>query len=117
MEIHGREVVALEFPARGAVLLHVHADLAVSIPSVDVSPELELVRHLLARRLDRAVESIAPRHRLVADLRLSKLDLAIVGLELEDLTGAWLPFPRLAHAETVDDLARLVRAARSSRSR
>lgn len=85
---------------------------SLSFSSLDVSPELDLVSQLLARRLDRAAPEIRPHHRLVADLGVGRLTLAIVALELEDLTGAWLPFPRVAQAETVADLARLVAIAR-----
>jgi hypothetical protein len=81
---------------------------SLSISPVDVAQELELIIELLARRLDRAPADLRPYHRLVADLKVGGLTLAIIGLELQDITGAWLPYPRLVQAETIADLARIV---------
>lgn len=78
----------------------------------DVTPELEVVRHLVARRLDRPDDAIVRTHRLQGDLGLSLLSLAVIALEVEDVTGVLLPFEPLSRAQTVEDLARLLHLTR-----
>ena len=74
----------------------------------DFAPELQVVRHLLAHRLERSAHDIVPMDRLHADLSLGLLGLAVIALELEDVTGVLLPFDTLTRAVTVEDLARLL---------
>lgn len=78
----------------------------------DVTPELEVVRHLVARRLDRSDHAIERTHRLHGDLGLGLLNLAVLALEVEDVTGVLLPFEPLSRAQTVEDLARLLHLTR-----
>lgn len=83
--------------------------------SFDLTPELQVVQHLISRRLDRPQRDIDGRHRLGADLGLSLLQLGVLALELEDVTGLLLPFDALTRAVTVEDLARLLHAHRRQR--
>ncbi|MCA3016394.1 MAG: hypothetical protein INH41_28760 [Myxococcaceae bacterium] len=74
----------------------------------DLAPELQVVRHVLAHHLDRSAHDIVPMDRLHADLALGLLGLAVVALELEDVTGVLLPYEALTRAVTIEDLARLL---------
>lgn len=81
----------------------------------DLAPELQVVQHLISRRLDRSQHDIVPRQRLGQDLGLGLLKLGVLALELEDVTGVLLPFDALTSAVTVEDLARLLHAHRRTR--
>lgn len=86
-------------------------EAAVS-PSPDLTPELQVVRHLVATRLERSIDEIVPAQRLMSDLRLGLLGLAVLALEVEDVTGVLVPFDALTRAVTVEDLARALHAHR-----
>lgn len=86
-------------------------EAAVS-PSPDLTPELQVVRHLVATRLERSVDEVVPAQRLMSDLRLGLLGLAVLALEVEDVTGVLVPFDALTRAVTVEDLARALHAHR-----
>ena len=47
-------------------------EAAVS-PSPDLTPELQVVRHLVATRLERSIDEVVPTQRLMSDLRLGLL--------------------------------------------
>ncbi|MBL8920519.1 MAG: hypothetical protein JNJ54_16770 [Myxococcaceae bacterium] len=83
--------------------------------SFDLTPELQVVQHLLSRRLDVDQQAIDARQRLGQDLGLGLLKLGVLALELEDVTGVLLPFDALTRAVTVEDLARLLHAHRRRR--
>lgn len=86
---------------------------AVSIPSdVDLSTELEVVRALIARQLDLDPARVTPRTRLKHDLGLSLLGLAVLALEVEDVTGVLIPFDAFTKAPTVQDFALALRLHR-----
>lgn len=87
---------------------------ATTTPS-DLAPELQVVQHLISRRLDRPQQDIVARQRLGQDLGLGLLKLGVLALELEDVTGVLLPFEALTSAVTVEDLARLLHAHRRAR--
>jgi acyl carrier protein len=76
--------------------------------AADLTPELQVVRHLVARRTERPLDGIAPGHQLNADLGVGLLGLAVLALEIEDVTGVLLPFEAITRARTVTDLARLL---------
>ena len=80
-------------------------EAAVS-PSPDLTPELQVVRHLVATRLERSIDQVVPAQRLMNDPRLGLLGLAVLALEVEDVTGVLVPFDALTRAVTVEDLAR-----------
>ena len=80
-------------------------EAAVS-PSPDLTPELQVVRHLVATRLERSIDEVAGAQRLIGDLHLGLLGLAVLALEVEDVTGVLMPFDALSRAVTVEDLAR-----------
>ena len=80
-------------------------EAAVS-PFPDLTPELQVVRHLVATRLERSIDEVVPAQRLIGDLQLGLLGLAVLALEVEDVTGVLVPFDALTRAVTVEDLAR-----------
>jgi acyl carrier protein len=75
-------------------------------PFPDLTPELQVVRHLVATRLERSIDEVVPAQRLIGDLHLGLLGLAVLALEVEDVTGVLVPFDALTRAVTVEDLAR-----------
>lgn len=80
--------------------------------SFDLTPELQVVRHLVARRTERPLDGITPHSRLHLDLGIGLLGLAVLALEIEDVTGVLLPFDALTKAASVEDLARLLHLQR-----
>ncbi len=66
---------------------------------------LYTVRTVIARLLRVPITSVQPRHILEADLRIDVLDLALVSIQLEDVTGVELVVPSLPPEATVEDLA------------
>lgn len=74
--------------------------------SPDLTPELQVVRHLVATRLERSIDEVVAAQRLMGDLHLGLLGLAVLALEVEDVTGVLMPFDALTRAVTVEDLAR-----------
>ncbi|MER2566555.1 MAG: phosphopantetheine-binding protein [Myxococcaceae bacterium] len=86
---------------------------AVSSPATfDLTPELQVVRHLVSRRTERPLDGIAPHSRLHVDLGIGLLGLAVLALEIEDVTGVLLPFDALTKAASIEDLARLLHLQR-----
>jgi acyl carrier protein len=74
-----------------------------------LDPFQVVVTYVLSRHLAAPPGDITQDAHLVRDLDLDGLDLALIGLRLEDYYGAEFPFGRLEQAETVADLTELVR--------
>ena len=70
----------------------------------------ELAREVVARHLGVAAGSIDSDQRLGFDLRLTPLDRVVIARRLEELEGIEFPLALLELAETVGDLANIVRA-------
>jgi acyl carrier protein len=71
---------------------------------------LEIVRFAIALHADIPPDAIAEIHRLDSDLGLAPLDLVQVALHLEELGHSEFPVADLEWAESVADLADIVRA-------
>ncbi len=78
----------------------------------DLEPERAVVRHLIASHLERLDAEVRPSHRLKANLGLGAVALAVIALDIEDVTGVFLPFAQLAELRTVEDLAALLHQRR-----
>lgn len=83
--------------------------------AADLTTELEVVRTLIARQLDKPVQAVTASARLKADLGLGLLGLAVLALEVEDVTGVLLPFEALTSAQTVEAFANLLSHERRRR--
>lgn len=68
----------------------------------------DLVRHVIAAHLEIDAADVRPSLQLERDLGITRLGLVLIGLDLEDLERASLPFERLADVRTVADLGRLL---------
>jgi acyl carrier protein len=79
---------------------------AATLSAPDLAVELEVIRHLIAARLERSAVEVFPSQRLHDDLHLGVLGLSVLALEIEDMTGVLVPFKTLIQAVTVEDLAR-----------
>jgi hypothetical protein len=69
---------------------------------------LYTVRTAVARQLRVPINSVQPRHVLEADLKIDVLDLALVCIQLEDMTGVEIVVPSLPPDATVEDFATAV---------
>jgi acyl carrier protein len=79
------------------------------------APELDLVRHLVARHLGVTVDAIASHHRLDLDLGLSVLSVVLVVLDLQTIFFVQLTLDDVRGARTVGQLAALIRCRAARR--
>ena len=73
----------------------------------------ELVREAVARHLEVDEIEVSASQHLRRDWGLDPLDLVLIALAIEDRTQIEFPIERLEGAETVGDLARILRSTRT----
>ena len=70
----------------------------------------EIVRTVIAHHVQVAPATIDRGGDLQRDLDLAPLDLVVIALVIEEMTGCEFPIGRLEEARTVADLSRIVKA-------
>jgi acyl carrier protein len=77
----------------------------------------ELVCEVVARHLDVEPRTITLRTTVDRDLALDALDLVLIAIRIEEMSGIEFPIARLESVRTVADLTKIVRAAHADRFR
>ena len=77
----------------------------------------EMVCEVVARHLDVEPRTIDLQKRVDRDLALDPLDLVLIAIRIEELSGIEFPIARLESVKKVGDLTQIVRSAVATRFR